>query len=130
MTSGPASMFLRPSLCRSVPLRLVSMRVLRQGPLLAPAAFRSPLPATRTPWRHYAKKGGRGFVHHLARVLFVPAKKKAGGGGAGASLSEEEREVIDLARMEAAMQASITALKWEYTNTLITRITPGILVCI
>lgn len=53
------------------------------------------------------------------------AKKKTGGVG-GASLSEEEKDVIDLARVEAAMQASLTALKWEYTNTLVTRITPGI----
>ena len=35
--------------------------------------------------------------------------------------------MIDLARVEAAMQASITALKWEYTNTLVTRLTPGII---
>lgn len=53
----------------------------------------------------------------------IAAKKKGG----GSSLSEEEREVIDLARVEAAMQAAITALKWEYSNTLVTRLTPGTL---
>ena len=42
-------------------------------------------------------------------------------------MSEEEREVIDLGRVEAAMQAAITALKWEFSNTLVTRLTPGTL---
>ena len=58
----------------------------------------------------------------------VAAKKRKGGGGS--TLSEEERDVIDLSHVEAAMQASITALKWEYTNTLITRLTPGVCVCV
>ena len=42
------------------------------------------------------------------------------------NLSEEEREVIDMKQVEAAMSNSITALKWEYTNTLVTRLTPGV----
>ena len=50
------------------------------------------------------------------------AKKKGGG---ASSLSEEERDVIDLARVETSMQAAITALKWEYSNSLVTRLTPG-----
>ena len=50
------------------------------------------------------------------------AKKKGGG---ASSLSEEERDVIDLAKVESSMQAAITALKWEYSNTLVTRLTPG-----
>lgn len=41
-------------------------------------------------------------------------------------MSEEERDVIDLGRVEAAMQAAITALKWEYAYTLVTRLTPGV----
>lgn len=56
--------------------------------------------------------------------LSIAAKKKGVVGG-GSSLSEEEKEVIDLPRVEAAMQAAITALKWEYSNTLVTRLTPG-----
>lgn len=40
-------------------------------------------------------------------------------------MSEEERQVIDLARVEAAMHAATTALKWEYANTLVTRLTPA-----
>ena len=42
------------------------------------------------------------------------------------ALSEEEKEVIDLEHVEAAMSNAITALKWEYTNTLVTRLTPGV----
>lgn len=40
-------------------------------------------------------------------------------------LTEEERDVLDLPRVEAAMQASIAALKREYTHNLVTRLTPG-----
>ena len=65
------------------------------------------------------------IVHVLCKCIATAAKKKGGGGGGGLSLSEEEREVIDLARVEGAMQAAITALKWEFSNTLVTRLTPG-----
>ena len=53
------------------------------------------------------------------------AKKKVGGGSSGSSLSEEEKEVIDLGRVESSMQAAVTALTREFSNTLITRLTPG-----
>ena len=56
--------------------------------------------------------------------MWWPTAKKKGAVGVS-SLSEEEREVIDLARVEMAMQAAFTSLKWEYTNTLVTRLTPG-----
>ena len=59
--------------------------------------------------------------HHMNP--YAAAKKKRGGGGS--SLTEEEREVIDLSRVEAAMQAAIAVLKKEYTNTLVTRLTPS-----
>lgn len=96
--------------------------------------------------RTYAKKGGRGLgckapyhvcwscdMHITTRLLInlpppplPPAAKKRKGGGGGSLLTEEERDVLDLPRIEAAMQASITALKREYTHNLVTRLTPGV----
>ena len=59
---------------------------------------------------------------------YAAIKKRKGGGVGGSSLSEEERDVIDLSHTEAAMQASVTALKKEYTINLVTRLTPGLCV--
>ena len=58
-------------------------------------------------------------------TLTYAAKKRVGGGSSGSSLSEEEREVIDLGRVESSMQAAVTALTREFNNTLVTRLTPG-----
>jgi hypothetical protein len=84
-----------------------------QGLLTSPP---SPSRVPKTPTtgsRAYAKKA---------------TKKRKGGGVGGSSLSEEERDVIDLSHTEAAMQASVTALKKEYTINLVTRLTPGLCV--
>ncbi|CAI8034899.1 Ribosome-recycling factor, mitochondrial, partial [Geodia barretti] len=81
-----------------------------QGLLTSPP---SPSRVPKTPTtgsRAYAKKA---------------TKKRKGGGVGGSSLSEEERDVIDLSHTEAAMQASVTALKKEYTINLVTRLTPA-----
>lgn len=40
-------------------------------------------------------------------------------------LSEEDQDIINLDKVESAMEAAINALKYEYTNSIITRITPG-----
>ncbi len=41
-------------------------------------------------------------------------------------MNEEEAAVIDLGRLESSMQAAIAGLTSEFTNTVIARITPGI----
>ena len=64
-------------------------------------------------------------IHTHTHTTAAGRKRKGGG---GLNLTEEERDVIDLSRVEAAMQASITSLKWEYTNSLVTRLTPGLCV--
>lgn len=40
-------------------------------------------------------------------------------------LSEEEGSVMDLERVTKSMTAAVNSLKWEYTNTVVSRITPG-----
>lgn len=45
-------------------------------------------------------------------------------------LNEEETKVIDLEHVEVAMQAAVTGLRSEFTNTITARITPGITCCI
>ncbi|KAL5466894.1 hypothetical protein EMCRGX_G031052 [Ephydatia muelleri] len=61
------------------------------------------------PWasvsvRHYAKKGQK------ARSL----------------LSEEEGSLVDLEKVTKSMTAAVSSLKWEYTNTVVSRVTPAI----
>lgn len=41
------------------------------------------------------------------------------------SIGEEEEAVVDFEGLSSAMVAAVNALKWEYTNTVITRLTPG-----
>ena len=41
-------------------------------------------------------------------------------------LNEDDQGVINLDKVESSMEAAINALKYEYTNSIITRITPGI----
>ena len=52
--------------------------------------------------------------------MYSTAKKSA------QKLSEDDQDVIDLERIELSMEAAVDALKYEYTNSIITRITPGV----
>lgn len=56
---------------------------------------------------------------YLIAKYFLVAKKLQ------QTLSEEDHGVIDLSRVVTAMDAATSALKYEYSNTIITRITPG-----
>ena len=40
-------------------------------------------------------------------------------------LNEDDQDIIDLEKVESSMEAAINALKHDYTNSIITRITPG-----
>ena len=41
-------------------------------------------------------------------------------------LSEDDQDIINLDKVESSMEAAVNALKYEYTNSIITRITPGV----
>lgn len=41
-------------------------------------------------------------------------------------MGEEEQDVVDLGRLESGMVAAVKGLKWEYTNTITARISPGV----
>ena len=60
------------------------------------------------------------LVLRITLIMFTTAKKTQ------QRLDEGEVDVINLERLESSMQAAINALKYEYTNTVIARITPGI----
>lgn len=45
-------------------------------------------------------------------------------------LSEDDQDILDLERVESSMEAAVNALKYEYTNSIIARITPGMYDCI
>ena len=40
-------------------------------------------------------------------------------------LNEDDQDIIDLEKVESSMEAAVNALKHDYTNSIITRITPG-----
>lgn len=40
-------------------------------------------------------------------------------------LGEGEQDVVDLEKLEASMQATLKSLKWDYSNTITARVTPG-----
>ena len=40
-------------------------------------------------------------------------------------LDEEEKDVINLGKVESSMSAAVNALKQEYTSSVTGRITPG-----
>lgn len=40
-------------------------------------------------------------------------------------LSEEEGSLVDLEKVTKSMTAAVSSLKWEYTNTVVSRVTPG-----
>ncbi len=58
-------------------------------------------------------------VHYNYNYFYAAAKSEK-------RLNEEEAGVIDLGRLESSMQAAIAGLTSEFTNTVIARITPGI----
>lgn len=41
-------------------------------------------------------------------------------------LGEGEQDVVDLEKLEASMQATLKSLKWDYSNTITARVTPGV----
>ena len=43
------------------------------------------------------------------------------------SIGEEERRTVDFDGLSSSMEAAVKALKWEYANTIVTRITLGML---
>ena len=62
--------------------------------------------------------GGGGKWLVMAVYSFVAKKSTQ-------KLSEDDQDVINLDKVESSMEAAINALKYEYTNSIITRITPG-----
>ena len=55
----------------------------------------------------------------LSPIIFIGKR------GQVAVLGEEEQDVVDLEKLEGSMQATLKGLKWDYSNTITARITPG-----
>ncbi len=62
----------------------------------------------------------------IGKLLFLPTVKRS---HKGSSVGEEEGKVLDLQKLHSSMGAAVNALKWEYSNSLITRVTPGMAGC-
>ena len=60
------------------------------------------------------------YLNHIIIIIVCPTAKKS-----VQKLSEDDQDIIDLDKVESSMEAAINALKYEYTNSIITRITPG-----
>ena len=70
--------------------------------------------------RSYAKKGTKPakWLIHSRHLWHTPPQARS-------ILSEDESSLIDLDKLADKMSSALKALEWEYTNTVINRITPG-----